>query len=156
MTDVSKLVSIHWKNETEIVKDAYRKIAQEVKNELNEKRKTCAPYRVIWKNSKYSSARKRHQIGKMTKVQENKSEPITSKFKAASSTCGNVFYQFVPTSPNEFTSKTSEKKNDKEVAPTFDSKNLCDSPESSQSLELNEPFDEFINYPECNENLGLN
>ena len=176
MTDVSKLVSAYWKNETEIVKDAYRKIAREVENELNEKRKTCVPYRVIWKNSKYSSARKRHHNGKVTKAQENKPESITSKFKATPSTCENVLYHFIPACPNEFTSNSSEKKNDKEVAPTFDSRDLLDSPESSQGLELNEPFNEFnepfnefnepfnefiepfnefIDYPACNENLGL-
>ncbi len=155
MTDVSKLVSAYWKNETEIVKDAYRKIAREVENELNEKRKTCVPYRVIWKNSKYSSARKRHHNGKVTKAQENKPESITSKFKATPSTCENVLYHFIPACPNEFTSNSSEKKNDKEVAPTSDSENLCDSSESSQSLVLNEPFNEFIDYPEYNENLVL-
>src|SRR5207248_2717495 len=75
MTDVSKLVSNYWKNETELVKDAYRKIAQEVEVELSEKRKETVSYRVVWKNSKYSkySDRKRNQLGKMTNNQGNKS-----------------------------------------------------------------------------------
>src|SRR5690349_6610441 len=66
MTDVSKLVSSYWKNETELVKDAYRKISQEVEIELSEKRKKTVSYRVVWKNSKYSD-RKRNQLGKMSK-----------------------------------------------------------------------------------------
>src|SRR5436190_12183687 len=48
MTDVSKLVSSHWKNESELVKDAYRKISQEVEVELSEKRKKTVSYRVVW------------------------------------------------------------------------------------------------------------
>src|SRR4051812_39939439 len=55
MTDVSRLVSKYWQSETEDVKDAYRKIAQEVENELSEERKKADSYRVVWKNSKYSA-----------------------------------------------------------------------------------------------------
>src|SRR3954449_4750787 len=79
MTEVSKLVSKHWKDEEEYVKDEYRKIAQEVENGLNEKRQKTFTYKVVWKNSKSSKysaiKRKRSQL----KIQDNKS--VKSKAK---------------------------------------------------------------------------
>jgi len=130
MTDVSKLVSKYWGNETEDVKDEYRKIAQQVEVELNEKRKKTVSYRVVWKNSKYS-ARKRNQIGKVSR----NNEVNTATFKAAiPPNRDNVFYQFVPAFPDaEFTSKSS-KKREKEVALTSEPKpkNSCSSPTNSQ------------------------
>ena len=53
MTDVSKLVSNHWKNEPELVKNAYRDIAREVEVELGEKCKASSTYRIAWKNSNF-------------------------------------------------------------------------------------------------------
>ena len=53
MTDVSKLVSNHWKNEPELVKNAYRDIAREVKVELGKKCKASSTYRIVWKNSNF-------------------------------------------------------------------------------------------------------
>jgi hypothetical protein len=122
MTDVSKLVSRYWKSEPEQVKEEYRKIAQQVDVELNEKRKVSVPYRVVWKNSKYS--RKRNQYGKLTEIKEK-----DSTFKAAvPSVRENVFYQFVHTFPDaEFTSKSS-KKREKEIILTPETKTSCSSP----------------------------
>ncbi|CAG8494487.1 2505_t:CDS:2 [Diversispora eburnea] len=55
MTDVSKLVSIYWRNEPDTVKDAYKKIAHEVEQELNERRKKNVLFcRVSWKDSKFT------------------------------------------------------------------------------------------------------
>jgi len=155
MTDVSKLVSIYWKNEPEFVKDSYREIAQEVEKELNEKRKKNVPYRVVWKNSKYSSIRKRKRFGKMTIMQGNKPETVNSKPKSkTTSNCGNIFYQFVPACPSEFTSKSS-KKNNKEVTPKSDTKSSYNSFENSWSLEQNETFNEHVDYPVCNDSFGI-
>ncbi|CAI2161957.1 3318_t:CDS:1 [Funneliformis geosporum] len=149
MTDVSKLVSGYWKNEPKYVKDAYRKIAQDVEIELSELRKQTVSYRIIWKNSKYSTVRKR---GKTAKSQESKPEAINSK--KPTQNCGNVFYQFVPTSfPNvEFTSKPPKKQAKEVIAPPSPPSDLNDLPEKpQQELEFNEPFNEYINYPECTE-----
>src|ERR1051325_8423726 len=90
MTDVSKLVSKHWRNETECVKDEYRKIAQQVDSELSEKRKKAVSYRVVWKNSKYS---KRSQLRKKMKGQDGKSEVVQSNNAKSnvSSNRGNIF-----------------------------------------------------------------
>ncbi|CAG8696517.1 9239_t:CDS:1, partial [Acaulospora colombiana] len=63
MTDVSKLVSIYWKNEAKCVKDAYKEIAQEVEKELIENRKKdLSTIRVVWKNSKLSSRKRRQNV----------------------------------------------------------------------------------------------
>ncbi|GBC06575.1 hypothetical protein RclHR1_06930004 [Rhizophagus clarus] len=72
MTDVSKLVSKYWENETDDVKDAYRKISKEVEDELVERRKQTVSNRLIWKNS----TRKRNRVGRATKSQ-NKSKDNT-------------------------------------------------------------------------------
>ncbi|GBB90307.1 hypothetical protein RclHR1_01720028 [Rhizophagus clarus] len=161
MTEVSKLVSSHWKNETELVKDAYRKISQEVETELSEKRKDCVSYRVVWKNSKYNATRKRNKCGKMgktTKTKRNKLDTIQSitKFKPTASR-GNIFYQFVPAFPNiEHDSKTS-KNHVKEVVSTSDHENVCNSPtNSSQNSEFSEnsensEYSENLEYSEFNE-----
>jgi len=53
MIDVSKLVSKHWKDERDEVKETYMKIAKEIDVELKEKRKhdkVVCP--VVWKNDK--------------------------------------------------------------------------------------------------------
>ncbi|CAG8436522.1 7149_t:CDS:1 [Funneliformis mosseae] len=148
MTDVSKLVSGYWKNEPKYVKDAYRKIAQDVEIELNELRKQTVSYRIIWKNSKYSAVRKRNQ-GKAAKSQESKPETINSK-KATPPNCGNVFYQFVPTAfPNVEFTKHSKKKPKEVVAPASD---LL--PEEPQQ-ELEQSFNQYINYPEEDSNLEI-
>ncbi|CAG8758231.1 14758_t:CDS:1, partial [Acaulospora morrowiae] len=63
MTDVSKLVSIYWKKESKCVKDAYKEIAQEVEKELIENRKKdLSTIRVVWKNSKLSSRKRKQNI----------------------------------------------------------------------------------------------
>src|SRR5579859_3267354 len=61
MTDVSKLVSLQWKNETEIVKEEYRKISQDVKIELSKRSKEGLTNRIIFKSSKYSPTHKRNR-----------------------------------------------------------------------------------------------
>lgn len=59
MTDVSKLVSLYWNNECSEVKEAYKKIAQEVECELNERRKRDLVYPDI--NSNFKIARRRNK-----------------------------------------------------------------------------------------------
>ncbi|CAG8715341.1 14167_t:CDS:1, partial [Acaulospora morrowiae] len=62
MTEVSKLVSVHWRNEPEKVKEAYKKIAHEVEVELNERRKRNVSFcRVVWKNSKLLERKKKRK-----------------------------------------------------------------------------------------------
>ncbi|CAG8542760.1 14030_t:CDS:1 [Funneliformis mosseae] len=60
MTDVSKLVSLYWKNERSEVKDAYKKIAQEVEWELNERRKRDLVYPDINPNLKMARRRSKN------------------------------------------------------------------------------------------------
>ncbi|GBB87372.1 hypothetical protein RclHR1_13820002 [Rhizophagus clarus] len=143
MTDVSKLVSNYWKSEPENVKDAYRKIAQEVEVELNEKRKMTVSYKIVWKNSKYS-ARKRNQC---EKLKRNKSEVNNVKFKPAIPPNNEkIFYQFVPA---EFTSKSSKKNNNnKETkSSSVEPKNSCNPPENphSQNTEFQESNNNYNN-----------
>ncbi|RIA99551.1 hypothetical protein C1645_730811 [Glomus cerebriforme] len=66
MTDVSKLVSLYWKNECREVKEAYKKIAKEVESELNERRKRDLVYSNI--NSNLKISRKRNSKKKGGKV----------------------------------------------------------------------------------------
>src|ERR1043166_9674190 len=73
MTDVSKLVSQYWRNETEAVKNEYRKIAREVEIELNERRQKPEPYKIVWKNPKIS----KYHYRKHKQIQENKSQSNT-------------------------------------------------------------------------------
>src|ERR1043165_3257448 len=59
MIEVSRLVSNHWKNESDQVKEAYVKIAKEIDVELKEKRKHDKKCPVIWKMDKKSKKQKR-------------------------------------------------------------------------------------------------
>ncbi|GBB90301.1 hypothetical protein RclHR1_01720022 [Rhizophagus clarus] len=85
MTDVSKLVSLYWNNECREVKEAYKKIAQEVESELNERRKRDLVYPEI--NSNFKIARRRNKnnnhnnnniskkkCGKLTTTTHNRNE----------------------------------------------------------------------------------
>ncbi|CAB4379969.1 unnamed protein product [Rhizophagus irregularis] len=155
MTDVSKLVSNYWKGEPDNVKDAYRKIAQEVEVELNEKRKKTASYKIVWKNSKYSS-RKRNQC---EKIKKDKSE-VNTKFRPAVSSNDKIFYQFVPVD-TEFTSKPS-KRNNKEnkpssVEPKIPSCNIPENP-NSQNIESNytQESNDIYDNPDLDLNLNVN
>ncbi|CAG8445807.1 5587_t:CDS:1 [Diversispora eburnea] len=97
MTDVSKLVSLHWNNESEMVKDFYKKIAKQVEDELNEKKKhnQKSIRRVIWKNSKRSKKNKLHYLNGAKKSNnvntKNKSTNITNNV--------NVVYEFISITP---------------------------------------------------------
>src|SRR6266498_3947204 len=64
MTEFSRLVSKYWKNETKDVKDAYRKISQQVEHELDERRKKIVSNRLVWVNSPC----KRNRFEKVTKA----------------------------------------------------------------------------------------
>jgi hypothetical protein len=146
MTDVSKLVSNYWKNEPENVKDAYRKIAQEVEVELNEKRKKTVSYKIVWKNSKYS-ARKRNQCANLKK---NKSE-VNTKFKPAIPSNEKIFYQFVPAFPDAESNSKSSKKNNK-VKSSVEPKRSCNPPENpnTQNIEINRSQESNNNYDNLN------
>jgi len=83
----------------------------------------------------------------MTRTQRNKSE-VNTKFKAAvPSGNGTIFYQFVPATEAEFTSKSS-KKNDKEVSRISEPETSCSSPETTNSQNS-----EFSYYQEPNDNV---
>jgi hypothetical protein len=88
MTDVSKLVSLYWNNECNEVKEAYKKIAQEVECELNKRRKRDLVYPDI--NSNFKIARRRNKnnnhsnnniskkkCGKLTTITHNQNESTT-------------------------------------------------------------------------------
>src|SRR6266498_4556845 len=62
MTDVSKLVSLNWKNERIEVKEAYKKIAREVEWELNERRKRDLVYPDIDPNLKLARRRSKNNL----------------------------------------------------------------------------------------------
>ncbi|CAG8559712.1 3074_t:CDS:2 [Diversispora eburnea] len=47
MTEVSKLVSYNWKNESKVVKDAYTKIAQEIDKEFQERKRIIRGYKIV-------------------------------------------------------------------------------------------------------------
>ncbi|CAG8445542.1 6186_t:CDS:2 [Rhizophagus irregularis] len=158
MTEVSKLVSNHWKNETEFVKDAYRKISQDVETELSEKRKDCVSYRVVWKNSKYNTTRKRNKCGKMGKAMKNKGNKFDAiqsitKFKPTANR-GNIFYQFVPAFPNIEHNSKSSKKHEKEVISTSDHENFNEYPNyqaSNYDLDCNQLNQLYTNFNNCND-----
>jgi hypothetical protein len=124
MTDVSKLVSKYWENETKVVKDEYRKISKEVEEGLIERRKETVPNRLIWKNS----TRKRNRSEKTTKTQKNKSEVNNHS---------NRNFQFIHTIPDTITSSSSSSQNhDTEITFISKPKNSCNPPENLQNLEL--------------------
>lgn len=153
MTDVSKLVSNYWKSEPENVKDAYRKIAQEVEVELNEKRKKTVSYKIVWKNSKYSS-RKRNQC---EKIKKNKTE-VNTKFRPAVPSNEKIFYQFVPAFPDtESTSKPPKKNNKENKSSSVGPKNPCNLPENpnSQNVEINYIQESNDIYDNSNSNSDL-
>lgn len=150
MTEVSKLVSIQWKNETEIVKEAYRKISREVEIELSEKRKEgVTANRIVWKNSKYPITNKCEKMKKKKKVKGVKSQ-INSH--------DNIIYQFVSASPNvkEEITSNNEDKNVQEVI-------FCNSPDDSSStnsdtlefIELNDFTDiYYLEYDDIQNNFN--
>ncbi|RHZ54302.1 hypothetical protein Glove_428g53 [Diversispora epigaea] len=110
MTDVSKLVSLHWNNESEMVKGEYKKIAKQVEDELTEKRKhnQKSIRRVIWKNSKRSKKNKLHYLNGT-----KKSNNVNTKNKPTNVTNNvNVVYEFISITP-ETIINTSLKNNTK-------------------------------------------
>lgn len=85
MTDVSKLVSLYWNNECNEVKEAYKKIAQEVECELNKRRKRDLVYPEINSNFKISRRRNKNnnniskkKCGKLTSTTYNRNEDTTT------------------------------------------------------------------------------
>ncbi|CAG8546446.1 11286_t:CDS:1 [Racocetra fulgida] len=96
MTDVSKLVSTHWKNEPESVKSFYKEVSQQVECELNERRKANVSFcRVVWKNSKLSGlSNQRRKVAKK-KRQFNFSAKTSSRHPQRN----NLFYEFINVTP---------------------------------------------------------
>ncbi|CAG8538863.1 5453_t:CDS:1, partial [Dentiscutata heterogama] len=82
MTDVSKLVSVHWNSEAEHVKLAYKKIAQDVEKELiKNRKKDLSTTRVIWKDFKTSVRKHNKQNNKKSsrekfKMTKNRNDPF--------------------------------------------------------------------------------
>ncbi|CAG8583754.1 11287_t:CDS:1 [Gigaspora rosea] len=82
MTDISKLVSVHWNSEADYVKLAYKKIAQDVEKELiKNRKKDLSTTRVIWKDFKTSVRRHNKQNNKKSsrekfKVTKNSNDPF--------------------------------------------------------------------------------
>ncbi|CAG8459609.1 8467_t:CDS:2 [Scutellospora calospora] len=96
MTDVSKLVSIYWKSEPELVKSFYKDVSHQVESKLNEKRKANVSFcRVIWKNSKLSGLSKQKRKVTRKKRQFN----FSTKISSANSSRSNIFYEFVNVTP---------------------------------------------------------
>ncbi|CAB4414932.1 unnamed protein product [Rhizophagus irregularis] len=136
MTDVSKLVSKYWEDESNTVKDAYRDISKKVEELLVERRKKTVSNRLIWKNS---STRKRNRLEKKTtKVQKIKSPKINTEVIHS-----NRNYQFISTFPDTITSSSSQK-HDTEVTLINEPSTP---PENIQNPQLNY-CQEFIYNPE--------
>ncbi|CAG8438406.1 1930_t:CDS:2 [Acaulospora colombiana] len=98
MTEVSKLVSIYWRNEPEMVKETYKKIAHDVELELNERRRRNASFcRVAWKNPERKKERGT-SIKKKRKLNDLDSGTITPD--AISNQFDNI-YEVFPSSREE-------------------------------------------------------
>ncbi|CAG8457804.1 4364_t:CDS:1 [Cetraspora pellucida] len=96
MTDVSKLVSTHWKNEPESVKSFYKEVSQQIECELNKRRKANVSFcRVVWKNSKLSGLSNQRRKATKKKRQFNFSAKTSSRHPSRS----NIFYEFVNVTP---------------------------------------------------------
>ncbi|CAG8720990.1 15351_t:CDS:1 [Cetraspora pellucida] len=97
MTDVSKLVSVHWNSEAEHVKLAYKKIAQDVEKELiKNRKKDLSKTRVIWKDFKTSVCKHNKQNNKFKKSSTKKIK-ITKDNIVPSIMMNDLNYQeFVP------------------------------------------------------------
>ncbi|RHZ66631.1 hypothetical protein Glove_306g64 [Diversispora epigaea] len=103
MTDVSKLVSTYWRNEPDTVKDAYKKIAHEVEQELNERRKKNILFcKVSWKDSKlferkqnYKSSKSRSLKKKRKRQPNNNNENSTKLDETLTFEYPNNF-EFIP------------------------------------------------------------
>ncbi|CAG8715563.1 2303_t:CDS:1 [Acaulospora morrowiae] len=101
MTEASKLVSIHWNNEPDNVKEAYKQISKQVEDELNEKKRLnekLLENRVVWKNSKRSKKNKQMNGYGMSPGGKKRSRENT-KGCAVNVAKRNVVYEFVPITP---------------------------------------------------------
>lgn len=155
MTDVSKLVSTYWRDEPDMVKETYKRIAQEVEQELNERRKKDVHFcRVFWKNSKLLE---RKQICESSKpfLKRNEQPDNGSGTKS-----GDTSLEYPVSHEGEGAASSFEVINNFSTHETqinsIDSEN-SNNPESVNSFgNIREFHDEinFINYFSCgNENM---
>jgi hypothetical protein len=91
MTDVSKLVSINWKNECIEVKEAYKKLAKEVEWELNERRKRDLVYPEINKITRRKSISKKKCGKLMTTTTTTTTTTNNSNESAMNKQCSTQF-----------------------------------------------------------------
>ncbi|CAG8733084.1 10984_t:CDS:2, partial [Racocetra fulgida] len=153
MTEFSKFVSICWNSEPEFVKETYKNMAKQVKDELEQLRKNNSSSRIV-ENSNNSNTQLLKNINNLRKgnvsdeIAKNASK--NNKEHGNDEPANNIVYEFVPISPE--TIKARQPKEKSKVKPSVDTPWVTESTftVAPNSTFTSTPTSELISNDDCN------